>query len=77
MFADGDSTADEVVGSLVRILLTTADPSEELPVEELLDRPELLASFFQNADMLDRHSPEAARVVRLVTQALERAWEVT
>src|SRR5687768_703183 len=66
---------DELAARVVSILLTAIDSGEELPVDELLAHPEVLASFFQNADLLDRHSDEANRVVRLVTEALERAWE--
>jgi hypothetical protein len=66
---------DEVLAQVVNILLLAADPGEDLPVDQLMESPELLASFFQNADLLDRKSVEAGRVARLVTEALERAWE--
>ena len=52
---------------------------EELGAEQaamsLVEDPELLASLFQNADLLDRRSESAQHLVRVITLALEHAWE--
>jgi hypothetical protein len=66
---------DEVVSRLVRVLAPFRDEDEPPPPDVLLADPELLASFFQNADLLDPSAPETSAVARLVTSALERASE--
>ncbi len=62
----------EVV-SLLRAAAAPADPSSEPEgAARLLVRdPELLASLFQNADLLDPSSPETAGITRIVLEAME------
>jgi hypothetical protein len=61
-----------IVGSVVALLRAASDPDDTAAVNLLCEDPRLLASFFQNADLLDPGSPEAAGVARLVMTALER-----
>lgn len=57
------------VGQIVRELEAgSARPAS------LLEDPELLASFFQNADLLDPSSPRDAALLGYVMSALEQGW---
>ena len=60
------------MGRLAEILRAARDPGEALPVDILAADPPLLASFFQNTDLLDPGADETAAVARMVMAALER-----
>jgi hypothetical protein len=70
-FREDRVAANVIVEKVAYILAAAGDFGQPLPVELLLERPELLASFFQNADLLPAGAPEAARVARLVITAME------
>ena len=70
-FQEDGREAIAVTEKVGRILSTARDPERSLPVEVLRDSPELLASFFQNADLLPARAPEAARVAHLVMITVE------
>jgi hypothetical protein len=64
---------EEVLARVVAILEAVVDESnDETPAATLAAHPELLASFFQNADLLDPSIPESDRVAHLVLESLER-----
>lgn len=60
------------MGRLAEILRAAREPGEALPVDLLAADPPLLASFFQNTDLLDPGTDETAAVARMVMAALER-----
>jgi hypothetical protein len=63
----------EEVVTLLRAASEPGDPSSEPEgAARLLVRdPELLASLFQNADLLDPTAPETAGITRIVLEAME------
>jgi hypothetical protein len=63
--------ASVIAAKVAKVLADTRDPEKAMPVDALRDWPELLASFFQNADLLPTGAPEGARVARLVMSAVE------
>jgi hypothetical protein len=66
----------EIVRDVVELLRTVQEEGEPLPIRRLSDRPEVLASFFQNADLLEPSSREAAGIARLVAGALESVGDL-
>ncbi|MEX2582097.1 MAG: hypothetical protein WD766_02415 [Gemmatimonadota bacterium] len=58
------------------ILQPLLDEDSDGAARLLLDDPSVLASFFQNADLLDAAAPASALVSGMVMRVLERAWSV-
>ncbi len=69
--ADGPER-EAILGEVAEILQQALDPGEDPPVERLAANPVLLASFFQNTDLLHPSAPETGLVARLVMAAVER-----
>ncbi len=63
---------DTILGDVAGLLQVAVDPEEEVPIERLAANPTLLASFFQNVDLLDPAASETDVVARLVMGAVER-----
>jgi hypothetical protein len=67
---------DRIISEVGRVLRSVRDADEDLPVDALVGNHELLASFFQNTDLLDPDARETGIVARLVMNALERIEHV-
>ena len=67
----------EVVDRVVGVLAEALEGSADAAAESLLQDPELLASFFQNADLLDPRDRTTIPVTRLVMRAVEIAWDTS
>lgn len=68
----GAPSGEAILGEVADLLQQAVDPDEELPVDRLAANTALLASFFQNADLLDGGAPETAVIARLVMATLEQ-----
>ena len=67
-----EASRDLTIGRLAEILRAARDPGESPPVDLLAADPALLASFFQNTDLLEPNAAETAAVARMIMAALER-----
>jgi hypothetical protein len=67
------SHAGESPVRIAELLLGIVDPvtSSDRAIDDLARSPAMLASFFQNADLLAPGSPEATRVAGLVLGAMD------
>jgi hypothetical protein len=72
--AGGSGDRRELIAARVIGMVEVEQPAEDAATALLLD-PEVLASFFQNADLLPVRGTASERVARIVTLALESAWE--
>jgi hypothetical protein len=70
--AGGGRPPAELAGEIAWYFSEPGDVDGRDRVRRLCSDPHLLASFFQNADLLPVGSPEAGHVGRLVMEALER-----
>ncbi|MQA91335.1 MAG: hypothetical protein GEU90_14085 [Gemmatimonas sp.] len=73
--AASERSRAEVAGQAARVLRGAASAHRVCALEALVKDPTLLASFFQNADLLDTTVSEGAAVAELVMEALARVWE--
>jgi hypothetical protein len=62
---------DDLVNSAVELLRLVQEDDQPLPARRLAESPVLMASFFQNADLLPPAAPETARIGALVLKAME------
>ncbi len=62
---------DDLVNRVVELLRAVQDGDEVLPAALLADSPVLIASFFQNADLLPPAAPETARLGALLLDVME------
>jgi hypothetical protein len=60
-----------VVAQVATVLTAAGGEGDALAVRTLSASPELLASFFQNADLLPTGTPEAAKIAGFVVSAIE------
>jgi hypothetical protein len=65
----GELSQRQVAESIVTILRPAG--GGEPSAAALLENPEILASFFQNADLLDPHGADSMAISRMVMKALE------
>jgi hypothetical protein len=65
----GELSQRQVAESIVTILRPAG--GGEPSAATLLENPEILASFFQNADLLDPHGADSMAISRMVMKALE------
>jgi hypothetical protein len=66
---------EEVIETVSHTLRDVVSGNSEAAVQTLLDDPQLLASFFQNADLLAPRGPEARAVTQTVMRAVGRRWD--
>jgi hypothetical protein len=62
---------DDLVSSALEILRAIHEDDQQLPAKRLARLPALMASFFQNADLLPPSAPETTRLAALVANAME------
>lgn len=62
----------EVAARVIEALDADGDPETGPPAPGWTNDPELLASFFQNADLLDPRHAGTGRIAHRVMEALER-----
>lgn len=68
--------AGGAAGEAARVVHLALEPGGEAgAVAALLANPALMASFFQNADLLDTSDPAGARIAAVVMHALQEAME--
>jgi hypothetical protein len=70
--ARGDRPPAELAAEIAGYFREPEGVNQPDRVRRLCSDPKLLASFFQNGDLLPAGSPEAGHVGRLVMEALER-----
>lgn len=69
--------AERAIADVLAALDASDRDSHGPEVHPLSENPELLASFFQNADMLDPKDPSSASIANAVLEAIERAGGMT
>lgn len=69
------SPAEEVVETVTRTLLQILAQDGDAAMRTLLGDPQLLASFFQNADLLAPRGAESRAVTQTVMRAVGHGWE--
>lgn len=67
-----ETSTASAVAMVAGVLEPMLDGGEPPEVGLLLAQPVLLASFFQNADLLDPEDPVTAEIASLVMAAMER-----
>lgn len=75
----GDTSVEaraRVIGRIVSVLDVDDDTDDEDRAAVLVADPDLLASVFQNMDLLDPGDPATDALARLVMTALERMGDV-
>lgn len=67
---------EQVESEVIELLRLAEGGVSRQSIAFLANRPALLASVFQNADLLPQSTPEATRLATLVMSAVERMWDV-